>query len=105
MSTDQVLTSIHESVLTVTINRPEVRNAIDRPTAQSLHDVFVAFDQDANLNVAVLTGANGTFCSGADLHAISAGRGNRVEADMSKPGPEGCTRLFLSKPVIAAVEG
>jgi enoyl-CoA hydratase len=57
MSTEQVLTLIHESVLTVTINRPEVRNAIDRPTAQILHDVFVDFDQDANLNVAVLTGA------------------------------------------------
>jgi enoyl-CoA hydratase len=93
------------SVLTVTIDRPEARNAIDGPTARSLHDAFMAFDADDELAVAVLTGAEGTFCAGADLKAIGSGRGNRVEHDMTKPGPLGCTRLLLSKPVLAAVEG
>lgn len=91
--------------LVVTIDRPEVRNAIDGPTAVALHDTFVAFDTDDAHDVAVLTGADGTFCAGADLKAIGLGRGNRIEEDMSKPGPLGCTRLVLSKPVIAAVEG
>jgi enoyl-CoA hydratase len=98
---------VHRSgaVLTVTIDRPGARNAIDGPTARSLHDAFVAFDADDDLAVAILTGAEGTFCAGADLKAIGSGRGNRVEEDMSKPGPLGCSRLLLSKPVIAAVEG
>ncbi len=91
--------------LVVTIDRPEVRNAIDGPTAVALHDTFVAFDTDDAYDVAVLTGADGTFCAGADLKAIGVGRGNRIEEDMSKPGPLGCTRLALTKPVIAAVEG
>jgi enoyl-CoA hydratase len=87
----------------VTIDRPDVRNAIDRPTAEALADAFRRFDGDTALSVAVLTGADGTFCAGADLKAISDGRGNRVlrEGD----GPVGPTRMLLSKPVIAAVEG
>lgn len=97
-------------VLIVTIDRPEVRNAVDRPTAQLLYDAFVGFDNDDELDVAVLTGANGTFCSGADLKAVASGRGNRVEVRTSDEivdtlGPVGPTRLDLSKPVIAAVEG
>ncbi len=91
--------------LVVTIDRPAARNAIDGPTAEALHDAFVAFDTDGDLDVAVLTGAGGTFCAGADLKAIGSGRGNRVEEDMGEPGPLGCTRLLLQKPVIAAVEG
>jgi enoyl-CoA hydratase len=90
-------------VLVVTIDRPEVRNAVDGPTAASLHEVFSAFDVDDEASVAVLTGAGGTFCAGADLHAVAAGTGNRVGPD--GPGPMGPTRLLLSKPVIAAVEG
>jgi enoyl-CoA hydratase len=92
-------------ILLVSIDRPEVRNAIDGPTATALLDAFTAFDTDDSLSVAVLSGANGTFCAGADLKAIGSGRGNRVEADVTKPGPLGPTRLSLSKPVIAAVEG
>jgi enoyl-CoA hydratase len=91
--------------LVVTIDRPEARNAVDGPTAVALYEAFVAFDTDDGLDVAVLTGAGGTFCAGADLKAISTNRGNRVEEDLSKPGPLGPTRLLLSKPVIAAVEG
>jgi enoyl-CoA hydratase len=94
-----------DRTLIVTIDRPEVRNAVDRPTADALHDAFVAFDADDTLGVAILTGASGTFCAGADLKAVADGRGNRVVADMSVRGPMGPTRLELDKPVIAAVEG
>ncbi len=96
---------VHDRTLLVTIDRPERRNAVDGATAAALHEAFVDFDDDDALDVAVLTGAEGTFCSGADLSAIGEGRGNRVDEDMSLPGPLGCTRLQLSKPVIAAVEG
>jgi enoyl-CoA hydratase len=104
-SRQSVLTSVDGPVITITINRPEVRNAIDRVTADLLSEAFVTFDADPNLSAAVLTGADGTFCAGADLHAIADGRGNRVIADMNQPGPLGPTRMLLSKPVIAAVEG
>ena len=98
------LTIEHDGAVTiVTINRPTVRNAVDGPTADELADVFMAFDQDARQSVAVLTGSEGTFCAGADLKAISEGRGNRVSR--SGNGPLGCSRMLLSKPVIAAVEG
>lgn len=90
-------------VVVVTIDRPEVRNAVDRPTADALADAFRRFDADEDLAVAVLTGAGGTFCAGADLKAISTGRGNRVLPDGD--GPMGPTRMLLTKPVIAAVEG
>lgn len=89
----------------VTIDRPHARNAVDGPTAARLHETFVALDADESVAVAVLTGANGTFCSGADLKAVGEGRGNRVSDDMDDPGPLGCTRLLLDLPVIAAVEG
>jgi len=90
-------------VLVVTINRPAVRNAIDGPTAEALADTFRVFDRDAELAVAVLTGAAGTFCAGADLKAIASGSGNRLTEDGD--GPLGPTRFLLTKPVIAAVEG
>ncbi len=92
-------------VCTVTIDRPDVRNAVDGPTAALLAEAFRAFDADDSLAVAILTGANGTFCSGADLKGISDGRGNRVERDVALDGPMGPTRMLLNKPVIAAVEG
>ncbi|MEN3361289.1 MAG: enoyl-CoA hydratase [Mycobacteriales bacterium] len=93
-------------VTTVIIDRPDVRNAVDRPTAERLADAFRMFDADDSAAVAVLTGAGGTFCAGADLSAIAAAdtdRVNRVEPDGD--GPMGPTRLRLGKPVIAAVEG
>lgn len=92
-------------VVIVSVDRPHARNAIDGPTAAALHVAFSDFDADESASVAVLTGAGGTFCSGADLKAIGEGRGNRVSEDMSEPGPLGCTRMLLDKPVIAAVEG
>ncbi len=90
-------------IMVVTIDRPEVRNAVDRPTAAALADAFRAFEQDDELSVAVLTGAGGTFCAGADLKAVATGRGNRVTEDGD--GPMGPTRMKSTKPVIAAVEG
>jgi enoyl-CoA hydratase len=87
----------------VTINRPEARNAVDRPTAAELAEKFRRFDADDSFSVAILTGAGGTFCAGADLKAVATDRGNRVSADGD--GPLGCTRMLLTKPVIAAVEG
>src|SRR5215467_4440811 len=90
-------------VTTVVIERPEVRNAVDRGTALALADAFRAFEADDSASVAVLWGAGGTFCAGADLKAFAAGNGNRVEPDGD--GPMGPTRMALSKPVIAAVAG
>ncbi len=90
-------------VTTVILDRVEARNAVDRGTAQELADAFRAFESDDGARVAVLAGAHGTFCSGADLKAIAAGRGNRVEP--CGDGPMGPTRLLLDKPVIAAIEG
>jgi enoyl-CoA hydratase len=90
-------------VRVVTINRPERRNAVDGATATALEEAFAAFDTDDSTSVAVLTGAGGTFCAGADLKAMTTGSGNRVTEN--GPGPMGPTRLSLSKPVIAAVEG
>ena len=90
-------------VRVVTIDRPEVANAVDRETADRLVEVFQSFDNEAELTVAVLTGAGGKFCAGADLKAISKGQGNRLSPEGT--GPLGLTRMLLSKPVIAAVEG
>ena len=92
-------------VCVITIDRPEVRNAVDRPTAQLLADAFRRFEADDEIAVAVLTGAGGTFCAGADLKGVSEGRGNRIVADMSIDGPMGPSRMTFTKPTIAAVEG
>jgi enoyl-CoA hydratase len=91
------------SVLVVTIDRPDVRNAVDVPTAEALLHAFEAYDRDDTLSVAVLTGAGGTFCAGADLKAIAGGERRRLSEDA--PAPLGPTRLLLGKPVLAAVEG
>jgi enoyl-CoA hydratase len=91
------------AVAIVTIDRPQLRNAVDRPTADALAEAFRAFETDDSLAVAVLTGAGGAFCAGADLKALAHGRGNRVHYDGD--GPMGPTRMLLSKPVLAAVEG
>ena len=90
-------------VFSITLNRPDRRNAVDRTTAEMLADGFRAFDADEALSVAVLQGAGGNFCAGADLKAFSEGQGNRVEPDGD--GPMGPTRMRLRKPVIAAVSG
>jgi enoyl-CoA hydratase len=100
-----VSTTRDGDVVIVAIDRPEVRNAVDRDTAHALAAAFHQFDDDDTLHVAVLTGAGGTFCAGADLKAVGSGRGNRVDAHPAADGPMGPTRMLLGKPVIAAVEG
>jgi enoyl-CoA hydratase len=87
----------------VTIDRPVVRNAVDRATAAALAEAFRDFEADPAAKVAVLTGAGGTFCAGADLRAIARGEPNRLEADGD--APMGPSRMVSSKPVIAAVAG
>jgi enoyl-CoA hydratase len=91
-------------VTVVTIERPERRNAVDLPTAHALVAAFKAFDADASADVAILTGAGGAFCAGADLQALAVGERKPVEAD-GMFAPMGPTRLRLFKPVIAAIEG
>jgi enoyl-CoA hydratase len=91
-------------VAVVTIHRPDRRNAVDGATARALYDAFKRFDADEAASVAVLTGEGGNFCAGADLKGVASGQGNPVERT-GDFGPMGPTRLQLSKPVIAAVEG
>jgi enoyl-CoA hydratase len=90
-------------VVTVTIQRPNARNAVDAETAVALAGAFHRFDSDDKLAIAVLTGAGGNFCSGFDLKALARGSGNAV--DPAGDGPMGPTRMNLDKPVIAAIEG
>lgn len=95
-------------VTTITLDRPAVRNAVDRETAAALADAFLAFDADAEARVAVFHGANGTFSAGADLKAIASGRLNRLDpptGGRDSNAPMGPTRLMLGKPVIAAIAG
>ncbi len=90
-------------ITTVILSRPEVRNAVDRETAQALADAFREFDEDPEAYVGVLFGDNGTFCAGADLKSIAAGNHNRTEP--TGDGPMGPSRMLLSKPVIGAISG
>ncbi|HWX75313.1 MAG TPA: crotonase/enoyl-CoA hydratase family protein [Solirubrobacteraceae bacterium] len=92
-------------VVVVTIDRPEVANAIDRPTAEELCEAFARYDADAACSVAVLTGAGGKFSAGADLKAMQAGDPARItRLAPHGAGPVGPTRMLLGKPVIAAIE-
>ena len=103
MSNPSVRYERRGSTALITIDRPERRNAVDRPTADALVHAFERFDGEHDASVAVLTGAGGAFCAGADLKAVATGDGNRIT--FRGPGPMGPTRLELSKPVIAAIEG
>ncbi|GAA3529505.1 crotonase/enoyl-CoA hydratase family protein [Aeromicrobium panaciterrae] len=109
MSTDEnqnVRLDIDDSICTITIDRPDVRNAVDGPTALQLRDAFEEFEGNDDLAVAVLTGADGTFCAGADLKAFDdSSRRNELDPAGGGDGPMGPTRMELSKPVIAAIAG
>jgi len=100
---ETVLVEHDGPVTVVTISRPERRNAVDSVCADQLREAFLAFDADDRRSVAVLAGAAGTFCAGADLKAVAEGDRRPIPDD--GPGPMGPTRLTLGKPVIAAVEG
>lgn len=95
------------------IDRPTVKNAVDRETAFALHSAFTSFAHDPSLRVAILTGSNGTFCAGADLKSIASSshlgrgeaQGNLLDSNIDAVAPMGVTRLSMNKPVIAAIEG
>lgn len=91
-------------VWVININRSHVRNAVDRPTATALKEAFLAFEKDPFASAAVLHGADGNFCAGADLKAIASGS-SALRNNTEELGPMGPTALMLSKPVIAAIEG
>jgi enoyl-CoA hydratase len=90
-------------VAIVTLNRTQVRNAVDAATAAALWEAFAAFDGDDSVRVAILTGAGGTFCAGFDLREVA--KGGRKLTEQESRGPMGPTWMLLSKPVLAAVEG
>jgi len=103
---DAVTLTTDGAVATITLYRPDCRNAVDGATALALREAFAAFVADEALHVAVLTGGGGHFCGGADLKALAdPARRNRALPDGSGPGPMGPTRMAFGKPVIAAVEG
>jgi enoyl-CoA hydratase len=96
----------HTGVATIVLERPERRNAVDRPVADALRAAFSRFEAQPAWRAAVLFGAGGTFCAGADLSALADdSRRNELHADGSGPGPMGPTRMAFSKPVIAAIAG
>ena len=106
MSEQSVTIEIDDHVCTIILDRPDKRNAVDRPTATALREAFERFEADDKLRVAVLWGAGGTFCAGADLEAVGdPERRNEVDPEGGAPGPMGPSRMALSKPVIAAVAG
>lgn len=94
---------VEGAICSVTIQRPERKNAVDRAHAEALAEAFRAFDEDPSLKVAILTGGEDVFCAGADLKALHEGNANRLEVDGD--GPMGPSRMMLSKPVIAAIAG
>jgi enoyl-CoA hydratase len=104
----EIITEKNGKVWTVVINRSEVKNAVDAETAVQLADTFREFEKDDSACAAVLCGADGTFCAGADLTAFAVktkAEEMRLNKDMAKDGPMGPSRMHLSKPVIAAVSG
>ena len=106
MTEDAVLTSADDGIFTITLNRPAKRNAVDGPTADALRRAFTEFEENPALKVAILCGAGGNFCAGADLEAISdEQRRNRIDPHGTGHGPMGPTRMHFTKPVIAAVSG
>ncbi len=104
MPSTKVSVTSHGAVVLIEINRPEVRNAVDNETAEALAHAFRAFDADPQVRMAVFAGRGPTFCAGADLREMANGQ-RRKRWKESVDGPMGPTRLALSKPVIAAVEG
>src|ERR1700760_4618409 len=111
MGAEHVRVERNGGITTVILDRAHARNAVDRQTADALVRAFLAFEHDNDQKVAVLWGAGGSFCAGADLKGMSEGRGNRLIAPGQQHDPHagdapmGPTRMRLLKPVIAAVAG
>jgi enoyl-CoA hydratase len=104
VSPEPVRYDVDDAICTITLDRPDVRNAVDGPTAAALLEAFEAFEADDDLAVAVLHGEGGTFCAGADLTSLSDPARRHV-LDPAGHGPMGPTRMALSKPLVAAIEG
>jgi enoyl-CoA hydratase len=103
---DTVRSETVGGITTITLDRPDRRNAVDGPTASELRCAFEDFESDADARVAVLWGAGGNFCAGADLSAVGdPARRNELDPDGGGSGPMGPTRMVLSKPLVAAVSG
>lgn len=101
MHTKEIEVTLNGPVTIISINRPHVRNAINKSTAHALKDAWLDFEADENARVGILTGGDKVFCAGADLQSI-----DELEADVDgEMGPLGFSRLFVSKPTIAAVAG
>jgi len=101
MDTEEIKVSHKGPITIISINRPHVRNAINKSTAQALKDAWLGFEADEKALVGILIGGDKVFCAGADLHDV-----NELAADIDgEMGPLGFTRLFVSKPTIAAVAG
>lgn len=100
-----VRTEVADGVATITIDRPGVRNAVDRPAALALDEAVATAEADGGVGAIVLDGAGGTFCSGADLQAVRADPARRNRLERSLDGPMGPTRRVASVPVVAAIEG
>jgi len=96
---------VDDQIFIISINRPEKRNAIDVHTAKELLSTFQDFESNLKLKIMILRGEGGNFCAGADLDALSKGSGNEINIDMGNIAPLGPSRMLLSKPTIAAVEG
>eukprot|EP01080_Neovahlkampfia_damariscottae_P010902 gene10902-3606_t len=96
--------TVDDEILIVSINRPNVKNAVDRDTAELLYKTFQKFENSKNLKAAILQGSGGNFCAGADLKALSTGKMNKIIQD-DEEGPMGPSRMLLSKPVIGCIEG
>ena len=94
-----------DAITVITLDRPQARNAVDRATADALCAALRAFEEDPQARVAVLTGSGGTFCAGADLHAVAEGGERRNRLQAQGDGPMGPSRMQLRKPLIAAIEG
>ena len=101
MDTKEIEVHHNGPITIISINRPKVRNAINKSTAQALKDAWLAFEADENALVGILTGGDEVFCAGADLNDVD-GLAAEIEGDF---GPLGFTRLFVNKPTIAAVAG
>lgn len=100
-----VKSEIAHGIATITIDRPERRNAVDGPTADRLLGAVLDADQNPSVSVVVLVGAGSHFCAGADLVAMTTPNQNAVHTEITEPGPMGPTRLVTTKPTIAAIEG
>lgn len=106
MAMEYVSYDTDRAVCTLTLNRPDKRNAVNGIVAAELREAFERFDADDALRVAILTGAGGHFCAGADLGAVgNPDERNELDPEGGGSGPMGPTRMALSKPLIAAVNG